>query len=94
MEDTTLVLRASAKPVRVSSRLRDRVGAVSEVLAKLGVRTLLVYTSLSYGRGLVSICGQVETKHCSVTKAPPRIDRPLTSVQPAWSCFHVAGQLP
>lgn len=49
MEDTTLVLRASAKPVRVSSRLGDRVGAVSEVLAKLGVRTLLVYTSLSYG---------------------------------------------
>ena len=32
MEDTTLVLRASAKPVRVSSRLGDRVGAVSEVL--------------------------------------------------------------
>lgn len=32
MEDTTLVPRASAKPVRVSSRLGNRVGAVSEVL--------------------------------------------------------------
>lgn len=32
MEDTTLVLRASAKPERVSSKLGDRVGVVSEVL--------------------------------------------------------------
>ena len=38
MEDTTLVLRASAKPVRVSSRLGDRVGAVSEVLNRGQIR--------------------------------------------------------
>lgn len=65
----------------------------SSTLTKSVVRTPLAYTGLRHGQGLVSIYGQMETEHCSVMKARPGKDRPLTSVQPAPSCFRVGGQL-